>query len=127
MSEKRKHDRHKIDLPASFEVGDLEENLAVATTLNVSSQGLCFLTKERLSVGQRLLVKVKLPNREKVFLHVRVAWVKTQDIMVSEEYNVGVEILDAQDPDSQRFVKFCEWSKVGPSVDKPWIANSFFW
>ena len=108
MNEQRVHERVNIELPASFEIAGREENLALATTLNISSGGICLYTKEKLSIGETLQIKVKLAHVGVVFIKVEVRWVKTFDILVSEEYQIGVRLLDSSDPDEAKFVEFCK-------------------
>jgi len=122
MGEQRQALRIGMELPASFEIDDgKEENLAIATTLNISAGGLCINTKQILSVGQKLLLRVGLMDllstdqKEKVnkksgavALKVQVVWVKSFDVLVVEEYKVGIRLLDSHGEDAQKFVKFCE-------------------
>ncbi len=109
MNEKRRYPRVSIDLPATFELVGEEENVAVATTVNISEQGLCFNCREKLIKGQYVRLKIFLPDHRSVVLDVEVKWVKEQDLLVMEEYLIGVELRNGNDADAVLFQKFCQY------------------
>ncbi len=108
MSEQRRYPRISIELPASFQVIGPEENVSVATTLNISVGGLCLISRERLPVGQILRLKVELIPGETVQVMVTVVWAKERELLVMEEYWIGVELYETSSPEVIRFVQFCE-------------------
>ena len=104
--ENRRVQRLEIALSLSFKVVPTQQYVSLATTVNISATGLCFVTKEKLHPGQDLIVQVTLSKFENVILPIQVVWVKEQFTFMQEEYAVGVKVKDSVDPDVAKFVKF---------------------
>ena len=106
MEEKRRCHRLHIELPASFVVPGSENNIATATILDLSAIGICFSSKEKLKVGQELSMQTMIPSEQRVTVKVKVVWVKEVQVLVSNEYRVGVKIVEPMTADESKFVKF---------------------
>lgn len=103
MKERRTGKRSDIELAASFGMGDdprPERNMKIN---NISPRGFCFLCDHDLRVGEDVEVSVDLDTQEQVILNVKVVWVKPQK---KNQYQVGVQFVDDEGPDFERFMEF---------------------
>jgi len=104
IEERRGHQRHPIELAASYGVSE-DKNFAISTQIsNISGGGFCVSSKEKIDEGREIQLSVKLNEHEYVIIQVRVAWWK--HIEESGEYSVGVQIIDSSGPDFERFFNF---------------------
>ena len=106
MEDRRRVHRIDFELPLTFKVGDPQQNLSIATTVNISAVGLCFVTKEELQKGQQLPIQIQLPNQGKVVISTKVVWVKEKGILRDKEYAIGVEIIEPMKKEEAKFIKF---------------------
>lgn len=104
MKDKRTSKRSPIELAASFGIGEDPRPEREARIDNISRRGFCFVSKERLKIGQRLQIVVCLDTQEEVILSGRVMW--TQKLSNFDCYRVGVEIDETDGPDFERFMEF---------------------
>jgi hypothetical protein len=106
MRDQRRSHRIAIDLPATFQIFDVEMKPAKASISDVSAVGICFATKTKVDLGQKLLLRVLLPNKEPVDLHATAVWIKKKMLYEVREYRLGVKIDDPIRGEEGKFVKF---------------------
>lgn len=104
MENRRKEDRSKIELAASF--GIPEDSLIMNDAIigDASKFGLSYRSKEKVKPGQEIQLALELNEKDVAVLIVRVAWQKFDDI--HQEFIVGVEIQDTQSSQYQKFIDF---------------------
>ena len=105
MVEQRHTHRFRIELPASFQLVK-KPYVSMATTLDVSATGLCIRTREPLHKGQKVILRVRLPDEELLTLDTRVVRVEEDSSLMNREYKVGIQIVDQLKGDQVKFVKF---------------------
>lgn len=108
MKERRTGKRSDIELAASFGTGDDPRPERDAKINNISPQGFCFVSADKLRVGEDVEVSVDLDTQEQVILNVKVVWVKPCG---KTQYQVGVQFVDDEGPDFERFMEFYEKQK----------------
>lgn len=106
MQEKRRVHRFKMELPAWFCTSDSDDELSIGTTVDISATGICFVSKTELAVDQELVLQIKIPSEEVLFIRGKVMWVKEDFRSVLPEYRIGFKINDAPQNDELRFVRF---------------------
>ena len=106
MRDQRRSHRIAIDLPATFQIFNVEMRPAKASIQDISAIGICFSTKSRVDLGQKLLIHVVLPNKETVDLHGTAVWIKQKILYEISEYRLGVKIDDPIKGEERKFVKF---------------------
>jgi len=96
-----------VELAASYGMPDDSAEEGSTTVTNISGGGFCISNKEKLNIGQEIQLSVELSDKETVKILVRVAWIKK--IGDTEEYRTGVQVVDSQGPDFEKFLEFyCE-------------------
>lgn len=106
MLEKRRCHRFKIELPAWFKSSAADEEFSIGTTVDVSATGMCLVSKAKLKLNQDLLLQVKLPSEEILFIKGKIVWVKDDFRGIIPEYRVGFRI-ETSNLDELKFVRFC--------------------
>ncbi|MCA9405475.1 MAG: PilZ domain-containing protein [Candidatus Omnitrophica bacterium] len=101
--EKRKYKRVDIELPALYRIKGSDMSLK-ATIVNISPEGLQFLTQGEIDIGTEVELKVQLHEKNNVSLNTRVVW--AEYIEAKKFYGNGVKIINVDDDDEQRFIKF---------------------
>jgi len=104
--EQRRSYRLNLDLPATFQIFDVEMKPARASIQDVSAVGICFLTKTEVKPGQKITLRVTLPGKEAVAVHGTAVWCKQKVLYDVTEYRLGVKIDDPIKGDEGKFVKF---------------------
>ena len=106
MPEQRKSHRLDIVLPAWFHSDDTQNLLSTATTINISSTGICLSCGEKIDIGKELPVTVTLPTGERAVIGVKVIWIRDVENTSPREYRIGLKIMDADKSDEKKFIKF---------------------
>ena len=110
MNEKRRSNRLSITLPVSFYTPDVKSGVSLAATLNISGQGICLLTKERLELDQEMAIIVDLPDGRQPRMFVQVVRVeeskKLEDIGGIREYRIAFKIKEPLQGDEMEFIRF---------------------
>jgi hypothetical protein len=106
MDDRRRSYRLNLELPATFKLTESQRHLSLATTLDVSALGMCITSKEKISRGEKIRLKVKLPNNETVELKTLVVWVKQEDVYKDGLYTIGIKIMEPMSDDEAKFVKY---------------------
>lgn len=106
MAEKRNYKRSLIKLAASYGIGEDPGPEREAKINNISSGGFCFLSDNKLRVGEEIQLAIDLDTTEEAIITVKVVWVKKAEN--GGKYNVGVQIEEKDGPDFDRFIEFYE-------------------
>lgn len=76
-----------------------------ATTRNISEGGVCFNSKEFISLACRMVVEIALPTSPKPIKAItKVAWIKR--VPSGEHYELGNQFLDMAKEDKTHVVNF---------------------
>jgi len=111
-ADNRRTMRFRLEVPAWFKNTRYQQELSLATTLNVSATGLCILTREPVEVGQFVLMQVKLPPEDRLIINTRVVWVREILGSFVREYQVGLKLVEPMQFEESRFVRFCAQKMV---------------
>ena len=101
--EQRAYRRFFVELPARYRTCGSHATPFEVTILDVGPEGMCFLSKTKVDLGQKIEFHVDLDPKDKIFLKAEVMWVKELD---KAYYKAGVKIVDANAHDEERFIKF---------------------
>ena len=104
MTEKRSYQRSPIELAASYGIPDDPRVTSAVKIKNISAGGFAFTSPEKLKIGKEIKLSVDLEEGEPLILKARVAWCKPNEN--TEDYHVGVQILETQGPAFERFQQF---------------------
>lgn len=106
--EQRSSRRINVTLPVRFLSGELNGELALASTMNISLNGICLSCTEKLSLGQEIEIETVLPTSERLKLHAKVIWMRELDAPSAKikEYRIGLKIADSSKPDMVKFKEF---------------------
>ena len=109
MIEKRKYPRFKLKLDAKYRMIDSEKTWKHTDTRNISAEGACFETDEKLKIGAQLELEVDLgDNTSAVHLICEVMWsteTKSSDSKKKTIIN-GVRLINISASDESRFLKY---------------------
>ena len=104
MIDRRISPRAEMDMPAVIHL-PLEERLAFAAIQNVSVEGFCFLTKEKIRTFDRFSFNFELSG-EKLSLNIEPRWMRENELLSASEYRVGARITNTTTPSFARYMKF---------------------
>jgi len=104
MFEKRVSQRSPIEMAASYGIGEDPRPEREAKINNVSSGGFCFTSDCSLKVGQNLQLAIDLDTVDEVVIMVKVVWM--QPLTGEGKCTVGVQIVEKEGPDFDRFMEF---------------------
>ena len=104
MKDKRTSKRSAIELAASFGIGEDPRPEREAKISDISAGGFCFVSDTRPKVGKTCQVAVDLDVRDQVVVSVEVVWV--QKLAGVKKYRVGVQLIESDGPDFERFMEF---------------------
>ena len=101
-SEVRRHKR--INYKAGIEVISGARKNDEAHTLDISSGGLCFVSKNPLETDSEVILKLRLfTNNAPIHIRGRVAWIKNID---PGQYKIGIEFVDLRGRAKAAILKF---------------------
>ena len=105
MGEKRKSKRTAVEMAASFGVdgSSLNENSSVK---NVSQGGFCFQSEKLIEPGTNIKLAVELSDGDSITIKVQSVWYKKNEKKCN--YMIGVQIVDTDDRDIEKFLRFYE-------------------
>lgn len=106
VDEKRRHLRVDSKLPIEYR--DLRKGSLLpkgSLTRNISEGGICFQSKEFMSLACRLVVEIRLPNVPKPIKAIsKIAWVKR--LPTSDQYELGNQFLEIAKEDKAHILNF---------------------
>ena len=79
-----------------------------AVTKNIGGGGICLTTKEKLEVGDRLVLEIELPEKEIISSKGRVVWINEFEIIgvqTQKGFYAGVEFLNITEEDRAKVEK----------------------
>ena len=108
MIDRRKYPRFTLKLDAKYEILNSEEELKYCSVRNVSAEGVCFESEEKIGTGSHVKLEVNLGDKmPPVFLFGEIMWsqeVKSKDPK-SKVVN-GVRLMQVPKSDEARFLKY---------------------
>ena len=95
-SEVRRHKR--ISYSGDIEILHEDEKKEFAQTVDISSGGICFMSREPLETDSRIRIKMKLPGERKpLIMQGRIAWIKNIIENLpgdrANKYKIGLEFI----------------------------------
>jgi len=104
MFEKRTNERSPIELAASYGIGEDPRPDREAKINNISSGGLCLTLNNTMGIGENIELVIELDTKDHIVVYAKVAWVNK--VEQSQKYRVGVQIVEKEGPDYERFFEF---------------------
>ena len=105
LKENRSSRRSSVELAASFGAVANEIISPSFRVIDVSTSGLSFISKEKIALGDMIELQVEITEKYSVTLKVKVIWIKY--FRGHKEYRIGVQIIDKNTPDFQKFLEYC--------------------
>jgi c-di-GMP-binding flagellar brake protein YcgR len=114
VENKRKHVRVEFNFPLQYrnlrKAGVMP---AGSLTSNISEGGVCFKSKEFISLACRLVVEISLPNMDKPIKAIsKIAWIKK--LPSTDQYELGNQFLEITKEDKASIMNFVNQS-ITPS------------
>ncbi len=109
MDERRRYPRFHLKINAKYRVLDPEEVFKLGITRNISAEGICFESEEELRRGTHVSLEVDLRDKmPAVTLVGEIRWFRESKAPGSKKkkYVNGVKLLDIQESDEGRFLKY---------------------
>ena len=107
--EKRKYPRFELKMSAEYSTLSAEEALSQGRTVNISAEGLCFESNEKITIGSRVKLKVDLKDKmPPIVLFGEIRWfqeLKGPDLK-NKRYINGIKLIDIHKTDEGRFLKY---------------------
>lgn len=117
MREKRRFIRFEIALKVNYAIQSEPKIEKTGTTKDVSSGGMQLLTEEKLEPGNRLGLKMFIPEAlNPAHLNGIVLWSKEIPSGKKASYSAGIEFGDIEEDNKNTFLKFlCDlmYRKIG--------------
>jgi len=109
MIEKRRYPRFELKVGAKYSMVSSKDAFKLTRTRNISAEGICFESEERLNKGVRVKLEVDLnDNMPSVSLMGEVKW--SQELkergLKKKRYINGLELIDVHKSDEGRFLKY---------------------
>lgn len=104
MNEKRIYQRSAIELAASYGIPNEPQINREAKIRNISAGGFSFMSQEKLKVGKEIRLEVDLEQGEPLLIPVRVVWCNKDK--ETNNYSIGVQIIESKGNDSEKFIEF---------------------
>ena len=104
MFEKRVNKRSPIELAASYGIGEDPRPAREAKINNISSGGFCLTLNNDMKIGDGIELAIDLDTKDDIIVYATVVWVKQDE--GSRKYKIGVQIIEKEGPDYERFLEF---------------------
>jgi len=106
IQDKRRFKRISVNMPLQYKnLRRLGELPAGSLTKNISEGGVCFKSREFISLACRLVVEINIPTTTKPVKAIsKVAWIRK--LPVSDEYELGNQFLDMTKEDKVHVQNF---------------------
>lgn len=102
MVEKRSYQRFNVELRASYRVANTSRISSEVTMMDVSAEGMSFLSADLFDIGQVLEFNVDIDAEEKVSFKTEVMWLAK----TGQQYRVGIKIIDGTKSDELKFIRY---------------------
>jgi len=109
MIERRKYPRFELKVDAAYKVVKASEVSKVSVTRNISAEGLCFSSGEKLHIGSHVMLEVDLKdNMPPVALFGEIRWCEEIKAHGTKEKSFanGVKLINMPQSDESRFLKY---------------------
>ena len=115
LEDKRRYRRVESVLPVQFRnLRKAADSASGTSSHNISEGGVCFMTKEFISLACRLVVEINLPTLPKPIKAIsKIAWIKK--IPVSNQYMLGNQFLEMTKEDKAHVMNFVN-NSTNPSI-----------
>jgi c-di-GMP-binding flagellar brake protein YcgR len=109
MVDRRRYPRFEFKVNATYAPATSEDVNKLGRTQNVSAEGICFESEKKFNKGDCVSLKVDLGDKmPPVTLMGQIRW--SQELKTEgsgeKKYMNGVKLLDIQDSDEGRFLKY---------------------
>ena len=104
MTEKRRYQRSPIEMAASYGIGEDSRPGREAKINNISWGGFCLFSDTKLKIGEEIELAIDLDTSDEIYIIVQVIWI--QKVEDSKKYTVGVQIVEKEGLDYDRFIEF---------------------
>jgi len=104
MFEKRANERSPIELAASYGIGEDPRPEREAKINNISSGGFCLTSNNKMSMGEDIELVIEIDSKNDITVFVKVVWINKNE--QNQKYAVGVQIVEKEGPDYERFLEF---------------------
>ncbi|MBP7056235.1 MAG: PilZ domain-containing protein [Candidatus Omnitrophica bacterium] len=114
VEDKRRFKRIDTSLPLQYRnLRKIGDNPIDSSAKNISEGGVCFKSKEFISLACRMVVEITVPNSGKPIKAItKVAWIRR--IPNSEHYELGNQFLDMTKEDKVHISNFVK--QITPSA-----------
>lgn len=102
MVEKRSYQRYNVQLKATYRVANTSRVSFDVTMMDVSAEGMSFISPDMFDVGQVLEFNVDIEADEKVSFKTEVMWLAK----MNGQYCVGIKIIDSTKSDELKFIRY---------------------
>ncbi len=120
MNKERTYQRFHIELSARYRPCHSPSLPFEITVINIGPEGLCFLSKRLLRIGEIMELQVNLEENNQALFKVQVIWMAEFGAGI---YKTGVKVVDAASGDQKKFIKYyCE--KLLSLTEDPQSLNS---
>ena len=103
--DKRRYPRFELKVDAKYNILSSEETLKGGMTRNMSAEGICFESEERITPGSHVNLEVNLGDKmEPVSLLGEVRW--SQELVKQKKFINGVKLIEVPKTDEARFLKY---------------------
>ena len=115
--ERRKYARIEIELPVKYNMEDKPGEPKSAKTLNISAEGLCLLSDEKLEAGKKVTIDLDLvDNKPVVNLKAQVVWSAQREDLHAFANGIKIENIP-KSSDKARFLQ-CYSNKLQEKIAK---------
>ena len=106
LEDNRRYKRVESVLPVQFRnLRKVTDSASGTTSHNLSEGGVCFMTKEFISLACRLVVEINLPELSKPIKAIsKIAWIKK--IPANGQYMLGNQFLEMTKEDKAHVMNF---------------------
>lgn len=106
LAEKRRYQRVGVSLPLEYRDLRKTAELPKGSLLrNISEGGICFSSREFMSLACRLVLNITLPNNPKPVKAIsKVAWIRK--LPMSDQYELGNQFLEITKEDRAQITNF---------------------
>ena len=102
--ERRQYQRVKIEFPAQCTIPGPPAVSFSTSVIDIVPGGVCFLTHDKIVLGDQVEFEIEVENKEKIKMKARVVWCDKST--GSEPGRAGVKIADIAKSDLDKFAQF---------------------
>ena len=107
MAEKRSYPRFELELEAKYKIMTYAEAFKLSRTKNISAEGICFESDNKLNSGIHVKLEVDLKDGSKpVYLAGEVRWSSSKENSENKKYLNGVRLVNISKTDEGRFLQY---------------------